>query len=176
MPVTSKEIGSVEPPRTRPDLSLALGKLAVWLAVLVFGGIVWVINGGFSVIGLGVVASNFHDAGKLFWAAMNTITFSVPAPVAGLPRTQPLLPWIGVVAASLCQVVALFRQLNKLKTPLWLWLATLGLSLYDLASTFFGLGTVAWIAGAGTIVQVLLACFLTFVVEVAIGFLLRRRR
>src|SRR6266545_6417705 len=84
------------PPRRHTDWSLLLGKAGVWLMLVAFGGIIWAINGGFSVLGLSVVASSFNDAGRLFWAFATLWTFHVPVNTPGLPTDQPVLPWAGV--------------------------------------------------------------------------------
>ena len=153
---------------------LYLARIGVWLAVVCFGGIFWTINGGFSVISLGVMAKAFNEAGALFWAAMTSITFNVPVRVPGLPLTQPLLPWLGVIAASFLQIAALYLGLRRRPIPVWLALATLLLSLYDYITSYYGLGTIAWIASAGLLFQVVLALFLTFTVEIIVSLILRR--
>jgi divalent metal cation (Fe/Co/Zn/Cd) transporter len=159
---------------TRPDWPVLLALGGVWLAITAFGGVFWAINGGFSVLGLEVVATSFNTAGRLCWAALASITFPVPVHVPGLPQTQPLLPWLGVLAASLLQVCVLYLKLRGRDVPLWMLVAAVLLSLYDLGTTFFGLGTVAWIARAGYILQGLLAVILTFIFEVTVSFMLRR--
>ena len=176
MSVRSVEIknSAVAAARKRLDWPLTLGKIGVWLAIASFGGIFWAINGGFSVIGLEVIASSFNHAGRLFWAAMASVTFPVPVSVPGLPQTQPLLPWVGVIAASLLQVCAIYLKLRGRDIPPWMLLAALLLSIYDMATTFFGLGTVVWIAQAGVLVQGCLAAILTFIVELTVSFMLRR--
>src|SRR5215216_2105499 len=123
--------------RKRLDWPLLLGKIGVWLAIVSFGGIFWAINGGFSVIGLEVVATSFNHAGRLFWAAMASITFPVPVSVVGLPSTQPLFPWLGVIAASLLQVCVIYLKLRGRSIPLWMLSAAGILSIYNAATTFF---------------------------------------
>jgi hypothetical protein len=165
--------------RRSSDWSLLVGQAALWLAVVAFGGIIFVLNGGYSVMGLQVITESFHAAGRVFWAALAAITFDVPLPEAAkqqldaLALTQPLIPWLGVVAASILQVVVLYRKLRGLSVPSKLWVAASILSVYDLATTFFGLGTTQWIAQAGWLIQGLLAFFLTFVLEVTVSLLLR---
>ena len=176
MSIRSVELknSAVTAQRRRLDWPLLLGKVGVWLAIACFGGIFWAINGGFSVIGLQVVATSFNHAGRLFWAAMASVTFPVPVSVVGLPSTQPLIPWLGVIAASLLQVCTIYLKLRGRDIPHWMLLAAVLLSIYDLATTFFGLGTVTWIAQAGLVVQAGLAFILTFIVELTVSFMLRR--
>lgn len=156
------------------DWTLTLGKVGVILALAPFGGLFWAVNGGFSVLGLGVVAANFNSAGALFWAAISAINFTVPVEVPGLPTTQPLLPWGAVLGATILQIVVIWRKLRGRSIPTWLLIFAILLSLYDIATTFFGLGTVEWIASAGFIIQAPIALVLTFGLEATIGFLLRR--
>jgi hypothetical protein len=168
MPVTSTPLTE----RRRIDLTMALGRIAAVLAIIAFGGLFWAINGGFSVLGLETLAKSFNTSGRLFWAIISRWTFSVPD-VPGLPATQPIIPWLGVVAASLLQFVTIYRKLRHLAIPRWMFAAALVLSLYDLATTYYGLGTVAWLAGAGLIVQGLVAAVLTFIVELSASILLK---
>lgn len=176
MPVQSVDMknGQSVTQRKRVDWPLLLGKAGVWLAVVAFGGVFWAVNGGFSVIGLEVVASSFNAAGRLFWAAMASITFAVPVSVPGLPASQPLIPWLGVIAASLLQVCVIYLKLRGRDVPMWMMVAAILLSIYDMGTTFFGLGTVAWIARAGFVLQGFLSFILTFIVELTVSFMLRR--
>lgn len=153
--------------------ALALGKLGMWLMVASFGGVFWAINGGFSVIGLGVVASSFNDAGRLFWAAVTSWQFRVPVVVSGLPTTQPLIPWIGVGAASLLQISLIWLKLSGRPIPVWLLVSASLMSIYDYATTLLGLGTVAWLARLGLVAQIPIAALFTFGLEGAIGYALR---
>jgi len=177
MPVTSTPIGSTARPSAyaQGGCAILLGKLGMWLAVASFGGIFWAVNGGFSVIGLGVLASSFNSAGLLFWAAISQLTFPVPVAVPGLPTTQPLIPWIGVVAASLLQISVAWLRLSKATIPRPLLIVAVLLSIYDYATTFFGLSTLSWLEKGGPLPALLLAIPLTFTLEIAIGYALKRR-
>lgn len=156
------------------DWTMAIGKVGMWLAIVAFGGIFWAVNGGFSVLGLEFVASSFNSAGALLWAALAAITFPVPVRVPGLPITQPLIPWLGVLSATLLQIIVIYRKLRGLSTPRWMLIAVIVLSIYDFSTTFFGLSTVQWAQQAGVFIRLVVAAFLTFALEVTIGFSLRR--
>lgn len=177
MPVTSTPLGSTARPSAYANggCALLIGKLGMWLAVLSFGGIFWAVNGGFSVIGLGVLASSFNSAGVLFWAAISTWTFAVPVQVPGLPTTQPLIPWVGVVAASLLQISVVWLKLSGRGVPWQLLTTAVLLSIYDYVTTVAGLGTIPWLAKAGVVPALVIAVPLTFAIETAIGFALKRR-
>jgi hypothetical protein len=159
----------------RADWTLLLGKAGLWLMLVAFGGIIWAINGGFSVLGLGVVASSFNDAGRLFWALATGWTFHVPVNAPGLPTDQPVLPWAGVVAATFVQVAVITRKLAHKPIPPWLWVTAAALSLYDLGTTYAGLGAVLWLQRAGWIIRGVLAFVLTLALETAVSVALRRR-
>ena len=155
---------------------IILAKIGAWMVVGSFSLLLIGINGGYSVLGLEVLSTLFNDAGRIFWAAISALQIPVPVRVEGLPISQPLIPWVGVIGGSILQCVTIWMKLSHLPIPAWLWNLTIGISLYDLATTFFGLGVIAWIAEAGTIgigLQALLAIFITFVVEVVISIMLR---
>lgn len=177
MPVTSTPISSTARPSAYAGggCAILIGKLGMWLAVASFGGIFWAVNGGFSVIGLGVLASSFNSAGLLFWAAISQFTFPVPVAVPGLPTTQPLIPWIGVVAASLLQVSVTWLKLSKHHVPWQLMATAVLLSIYDYATTVAGLSSIPWLAKGGIVPALVLAVPLTFAIEAAIGFALKRK-
>jgi len=161
-------------PRPRSDLSLWLGFIGVWLAILAFWPPFWAVNGGFSVQGLEIVAKRFNEAGALAWEWISLLTFRIPIrDLPGLNETQPLLPWVGVVSASILQIVIVVRKLLGKPIPTVLWVAGSGLSLYDAVTTFFGLGTVGWVRTAGTAVQGLLTLILTFTGELGVGVLVK---
>lgn len=171
MTVTSKDMenGKVVEGR-RGDWSLSAGKIGLLLVVAAFGLPIWAINGGFSVIGLEQVTGLFNDAGRLMWRAIAGWTFTLPgSPDAPLP----VLPWFGVLAATVLQIVTLYRTLTRKAIPVWLSVTTAVLSLYDFGTTFAGLGTVQWLSDAGLIVQGLMALLITFAVEVGVTFAIR---
>lgn len=160
--------------RQQVDAPMLLGKIGMWLAAIAFGGVFWAINGGFSVIGLSVMASSFNDAGRLFWAGVSSLTFRVPVVVPGLPVAQPIIPWLGVIAASLVQISVLWLKMSGRAVPVPMLLAAILLSIYDYVTTFFGLTTVSWIAVIGWPAAMLLAVPITFALEATLGYALRR--
>lgn len=167
-PVGARTLPIARP--ARDGCALLLGRIGLWLAVIAFGGVAWAINGGYSVIGLGVIAAAFNDAGRTFWELATTIQFVVP--VRGGVRL-PLVPWIGVVASSLLQISVIWLKLSGRPIPRWLLAAAAAASIYDYGTTLFGLGAVAWIARIGIGAQALLAAPLTFALELMVGYALR---
>lgn len=168
--VTSRDI--TPPAGQRRDWSLELGRYGVLLASVVFGGVFWAINGGFSVVGLRNIATSFNDGGRLFWAMIEQWSFITPS-APGLPRTQPVLPWLGVVSASIVQFVLIFRKMRGLYIPRWLYITALALSIYDFATTYSGLASVSWLRGVGPIVLGILTLALSFCFEFVASMLLK---
>lgn len=185
MPVTSRDLSpslngtGPHPPRLPgrgPDWSLLLIKIGGWLAVAAFGALFWLVNGGFSVRGLEAGSAQFGPGGLLFWQIISSTklpwTFAIP----GLPETQPLFPWIGVVATSLIQVGIVWRKLQGKPIPLWVIAVGIIASAYDFITTYFGFGTLQWIQWLGPIVQVPVSALFTFGLELLVGVLLKRTK
>jgi hypothetical protein len=177
-PVPRERSTETAPPEPRrrssrtADVPLLTARLALWLAVLSFGSVLWVINGGFSVIGLEELCSMFNEAGRQFWQLLAAITFSVPI----IETEQPLIPWIGVVSATILQIVLAYLKLANRDAPTWLITATLVLSGYDLASTFAGLNAITWLGQAHWFIRGIIAIILTFLVEFTIAIMLAMAR
>ena len=168
-----------EQSKTRQKSSRAanlIGKIGAWMIIVPFSLLFIGINGGFSVLGLEAIAQLFNDAGRQFWAIITAIELPVVVQVSGLPTHWPVLPWGGVIGGSLLQGVVIWKKLSKDYIPLWLWILVIVVSLYDLGTTFFGLGTIEWIEEAGImgdILQSILAVVITFIVEATISTMLK---
>lgn len=154
--------------------ALRAGDIGVWLAVLAFGLPIFAVNGGFSVTGLGWLCRSFNDAGRLIWAGLEAFAVPVPVVVPGLPSTLPVIPWMGVLASSICQVVVIWLKLSGREVPTKLMVAATALSIYDFGTTLFGLFDVAWLKRGGLLVQVPVATLMTFSPEIIIGAVLPR--
>lgn len=172
MAVTSTPLHA---PAPKGSAALFIGRIGMWLAVISFGGIFWAVNGGFSVIGLGVLAGSFNDSGRLFWVVVSQWQFTVPVHAPGLPTTQPVIPWIGVISASLLQISVSWLKMSGVRVPWPLFVTAILLSIYDYVTTFLGLGTIAWLAPGGPLPAAVIAIPLTFALEIAIGYALKKR-
>lgn len=168
MPVTSTPMTRHE----RVDLSLLLGRVGMVLSVVCFGGLFWAINGGFSVLGLEQIAKMFNSSGRIFWEIISAWRFPVPA-LPALPASQPVIPWMGVAAASMLQIAVIYRRSMGLTVPRSMLWAALLLSGYDLATTYFGLVTMAWLAKTHPAIIGVLAVLLTFLVETIVSYTLK---
>lgn len=162
--------------RPGPDWSLLLIKLGGWVLVGAFGGLFWLVNGGFSVRGLEEICAQLGPGALLYWQAASATPLPVTFAVPGLPPTQPAIPWAAVFGISLVQIGIVWRGLQGKSMPVWVVIIGLLLSGYDLVTTFYGFGTLQWVQWAGWFVQGLLSLLFTFGLELLIGFLLRTRR
>jgi hypothetical protein len=160
------------PPRSGFDPSLLLIKLGGWLAVIAFGGLFWLVNGGFSVLGLEVVSKLFGTGGAIFWGFVSAGKLPIGA---GIPP-QPIVPWLGVVAATFIQIGITWRAILRKPIPVWVIAIGVLLSGYDVATTFFGFGTLQWVQQAGPLAQIPLTLLFTFGLELLVGYLLRNKR
>lgn len=145
--------------------------LGVGLAALAFGIPLFIVNGGLSVQGLGAFLVSLGSTGQTAWDAISVWQMNLPN-VRGLPHVQPVLPWIGVVAATICQIMVAWLKRQGRPIPQRLAVAVLALSIYDLATTFNGTSEVSWIVRYGWVAQVPAALFITFAFEIALGVLL----
>ena len=157
------------------DPSLWLGKVGAWLIVLALGGLFFAVNGGYSVIGLDAVSRQLNGPGAVMWLLISSWKFLLPIEAPGLPIEQPAIPWLLVLGSSCLQVAIIWRKLSGKRIPTWLIALAVAMSLYDVASTFVGFGTVVWVKQAGWLLQVPLTVLFTFGLEVVVGFLLRRK-
>jgi len=147
--------------------------LAGWILMLSVGPLFWLVNGSFSVTGLGVLAKAAGDGGILFWRYVMLWHTNFSQDVIG---QQPLVPWAVVFSSSLFQVGMIAQMRRGQHIPGWAWVVGLILSAYDALSTFFGLSTIQWIKVSGMMGLIPLTFFLTFSLEIGIGFIVVKRR
>src|SRR5438067_853908 len=102
MSVQSKPLTSSTP---RDASTGCLGLTGVVFLLVSIGPLVILMNGGYSIVGMGWLADKIGPYGRVFWATATTFTVDVPiAARAGLPLAQPVLPWIMVVGMSFLQI------------------------------------------------------------------------
>lgn len=188
-PAARSAVRSSQPARRPPrflwpslrglDLSDAMGRLGVWMVLAGFALVWWGLNGGYSVVGLGLGAQVIGGYAVVFHALLTAWTFPMPVEasvmaLAGLPISQPVLPWMGVVGATILQIVIVYRKLRHLPIRRGILIAGAAMSLYDVATTFVGVGTISWVPGLTVVGQGLIAVVLTFGLEGIIALLLER--
>lgn len=150
-----------------------IGWIGLYLGVAAFAGVIWAINGGYSVRGLQVIAYAFNEAGVLAWAWISALQFQIPVgDLPGISELQPVIPWAGVVAASLLQTSVLTLRILHQRTPPALVVAAGLFSLYDYGTTFFGLETAAWLQDAPFLFVAIFGLILSFIIEIIASFLI----
>ena len=153
---------------------------AIFLAISV-GPLFFLLNGGYSIVGMAWLADRSGEYGRLFWSAATYATIDVPiAARAGLPLRQPILPWLMVVGISALQIGMLVRKLRGDRSEPWYDLAGVGVSAFDYATTGAGLAFAPFVAatsplvhGLWAIIALLLAVPLTFTFEALLARVLK---
>lgn len=145
----------------------AAGKLATWAVTLTFGGIIWAVNGGYSVTGLERIAGLFNIWGAFFWRAMARWEITL------LDMPLPVLPWVLVTGATVLQIIAMLGRLRRWRLPGVIYVAAVAVSFYDLGTTHAGLLGEDWLAGVPWPVVLLFATVLTVAFELIVSLLLR---
>lgn len=145
------------------------------MVLMCFSGIILAVNGGFSVAGLERGTRIFNDAGKAAWVYLSYWHFQLP-PAPGIPRTQPIIPWLGVLAISALQIAVIYRKLMRYGIPTFMVFIALAASAYDLATTWYGLGNIAWVIAGGPLLQSISALLITFSFEFIVSFTIKQLR
>jgi hypothetical protein len=154
--------------RTPRDASTGcLGLTGVVFLLVSVGPLVILMNGGYSIVGMGWLADKIGPYGRMFWAAATTFTIDVPiAARAGLPLAQPVLPWIMVMGMSFLQISLLAK---KQSSP-WVTGAGVLVSIFDYATTAVGLALMPWMASLGILWWLWLPIAAALAVPVTFGF------
>lgn len=148
------------------------------------GPLGWLLNGGYSIVGMAWLANATGGYGKLFWTLATAWTVDVPwAAKAGLPLAQPIIPWLFVFATSFLQIGLFVRQMRHTKDEPLLDLLGAAVSIFDYVTTAVGLMFAPFTTSAILILRVLwwgiaivLAVPLTFGFEALMARLLYVRR
>ncbi len=167
--------------RTPRDTSTGcLGLTGVVFLLISIGPLIVLMNGGYSIIGMGWLADKIGPYGRMFWAAATTFTIDVPiAARAGLPLAQPILPWLMVAGTSFLQISLLASR--KMQSSPWLTGAGVLFSIFDYVTTLVGLALMPWLSSLGIlrwlwfIVAAALAVPVTFGFEGLIARVIRGR-
>jgi hypothetical protein len=181
--VTSKPLKSESTAAPAPALSTPAGAgctglIGVVCLLVSVGPLLFLLNGGYSILGMAWMADRLGSYGSLFWALATTYTINVPiAARAGLPLAQPVLPWMMVFGMSFLQISLIGRR----QASLWITGAGLSVSLFDYATTVVGLCLMPWLAGIGWLrwfwvpIAAVLAVPITFGIEGLIARVVRGR-
>src|SRR5215212_260814 len=89
---------------TRATAGGVVSVVGVLLLLISVGPLLFLLNGGYSIVGMAWLAAHTGEYGRLFWALATFWTVEVPiAQRAGLPLAQPVLPWLMVIGFSFLQ-------------------------------------------------------------------------
>lgn len=154
------------------------------MLLISIGPLGWLLNGGYSIVGMAWLAAATGGYGRLFWALATAWAIDVPwAEKAGLPLAQPVLPWVFVFATSFLQVGLFVRRMRHKNDDPLLDLLGLAVSIFDYGTTAIGLVFAPFVSGAILLVRLVwgaiaiaLAIPLTFGFEALMARLLSFRR
>jgi hypothetical protein len=154
------------------------------LLLISIGPLGWLLNGGYSIVGMAWLAEHTGGYGRLFWSLATAWTVDVPwAERAGLPLAQPVLPWVFVCATSFLQIGLFVRTMRHKNDEPLLDLLGGAVSIFDYGTTMLGLMFAPFVVGAILLVRIiwggvaiLLAVPLTFGFEALMARLLFFRR
>lgn len=155
------------------DLSDALTRLGVLGVAVSIGLLLFLVNGAFSVAGLQTAATALGGWGIVFWQLVSGPSWRLPFVVPDVPQVQPLVPWVLVVSSSLIELGILARKWAR--QPIGFDVALIGtlVTVYDAATTFYGVGTWGWIVGlvpsVKLVLQLVLTAFFTLGFELLIA-------
>jgi len=179
MAVTSKPMPDAS--RTSASCASILGTLLLLISI---GPLGWLLNGGYSIVGMAWLADHTGGYGRLFWSLATAWAVDVPwAERAGLPLAQPVIPWVFVFASSFLQIGLMVRGMRRNRNEPLLDLLGLAVSIFDYGTTAIGLVFAPFVVGAILFVRivwgaiaVVLAIPLTFGFEALFARLLLFRR
>lgn len=155
----------------------------VFLAVSI-GPLLWLLNGGYSIQGMAWLAETAGAYGKLFWSVATIWAIDIPiAAKAGLPLSQPIIPWLFVGGISFLEIGLFIRRLRRDSSEALLDACGNTASGFDYVTTAIGLvyapftGSLFLILHAfWAILAIALAVPLTFGFEALLARALRGRR
>lgn len=169
MAVTSTELKKPATPRAAPAGAGCAALIGVIMLLVSVGPLVILLNGGYSILGMGYLADRIGPYGRLFWAVATYVTVDVPiAARAGLPLAQPVLPWLMVVGITALEVSLILYRLRKAEPGMWLNGAGVVFGGFDYITTAAGLIFAPFTTGIGVLwyiwalLAVLIAAPLTF--------------
>jgi hypothetical protein len=142
------------------------------LLLISTGPLIFLLNGGYSIVGMAWIAQAVGPYGQLFWELATTWTVDIPiAARAGLPIAQPIIPWLMVFGISFLEIGLLVRRFCR-ATPDPL-LDTLGgvTSLFDFTTTTIGLVFAPLVAGSILAIRIIWGIFaVVLAVPLTFGF------
>ncbi len=141
--VRSEPMKDGQPPKRYSATAGAGGYVSiigVLFLLISVGPLFFLLNGGYSILGMAWLAAHTGEYGRLFWALATFWTIEVPiAERAGLPIAQPVIPWVMVVGISFLQIGLFIRRLRGTQVEPLLDSCGLAVSAFDFATTAIGM-------------------------------------
>lgn len=114
--------------------------VGVVFLVIAIGPLFFLLNGGYSIVGMQWLAQHVGPYGRLFWELITALAVTVPiAGRAGLPVEQPVIPWLFVFGTSFLQIGLLVRRMRRARLEPVLDLSGGAVSVFDYVTTMIGL-------------------------------------
>jgi hypothetical protein len=171
-------------PAARPSTASAgcLASLGIMLLLISVGPLIILLNGGYSILGMGWLADKIGPYGRMFWSVATFFTIDVPiAEKAGLPLAQPVLPWCMVVGITFLEVAIILYKIKGTRAGFWVNAGGVGVSVFDYVTTAAGLVFAPFAAHWGAVwpiwafIAILIAAPLTFSFEGLLARVLKGR-
>lgn len=142
------------------------------LLLISIGPLGWLLNGGYSIVGMAWLAEHTGGYGRLFWSLATAWTIDIPwAETAGLPLAQPVIPWIFVFATSFLQIGLMVRAMRRNQAEPLLDILGVAVSVFDFGTTAIGLVFAPFTTGAILLVRIIWGAFaLVLSIPLTFGF------
>lgn len=170
------------PVRSAPAGAGCMAVIGVLMLLISVGPLIILLNGGYSILGMGYLADRIGPYGRMFWAIATFWKTDVPiAQKAGLPLAQPVLPWLMVVGITFLEVSLILYRLRKVNPGMWLNGAGIVVGGFDYITTAAGLIFAPFASNLGAlwyvwaIIAAIIAAPLTFSFEGLLARALRGR-
>lgn len=180
--VRSEPLKSATPTRSAPAGAGCMAVVGVFMLLISVGPLIILLNGGYSILGMGYLADRVGPYGRIFWGIATFWTVNVPiAARAGLPLAQPVLPWMMVVGITFLEVALILYRLRKADPGMWLNGAGVVVGGFDYITTSAGLIFAPFATNLGmlwyiwALLAVIIAAPLTFSFEGLLARALRGR-
>lgn len=149
----------------------AVSIVGVVFLLISVGPLLFLLNGGYSIVGMAWLATHTGEYGRLFWALATFWAVEIPiAQRAGLPLAQPVLPWLMVVGFSFLQIGLFIRRLRGNDIEPLLDTCGLAVSAFDFVTTAIGMMFAPFTSALGALRYVWMLLSIGLAVPVTFGF------
>jgi len=145
-----------KPMKTARKSASGISIVGVIFLLIAIGPLFFLLNGGYSIVGMQWISEHVGAYGRLFWEVVTVLKVTVPiAGRAGLPVEQPIIPWLFVFGTSFLQIGLLVRRMRHSRIEPMLDLSGAAVSIFDYITTMVGLMFAPFVAAATTPVRVI---------------------